>query len=491
MQSNGYVHLGVAVISAAIVCHAQAFSDDGRLAPVDETGPYIAGQIVVKFAEQPEAIALGNVETVLGPNVQWQTPHHAPHAKGMPNQPHPLSYWRLAIVGPQADVVALSAQVSALPGVVFAGPNGRPEPTHVPNDPLYPQQWAHQKISSEGAWDVSTGDSNIIIGIIDTGCLIAHEDLQALIWVNDDPPNGLDDDGNGFIDDTNGWNFVGNNNNIADVFGHGTQVSGISSAVIDNGLGIAGIANLTIMTSKWWHNSGSDFTVAQSVFYAVDNGAHVLNLSLGCQCLMPMTETAVNFAHDNGVVVVASAGNSGTSQPGYPAAYPNVMAVAAITSNDQLAGFSNWGPHLDVGAPSPGILTSSNQGVSLYTPNFGGTSAASPHVAGLAGLVLSVDPTLTPDEVRAFINENADDLGAKGFDNFFGHGRINSSATIAAVNSSCPADLDGDGSVGASDLLALLAAWGTDPGGPPDFDGDGNVDASDLLVLLVNWGPCP
>lgn len=491
MQSNAYVYAGVAVICAAIVCHAQAFSDDERLAPVDESAVFVAGQLIVKFAEQPEAITMERVEAMLGGNVQWQAPRHAPHAKGLPNQPHPLSYWRLAIVEPQADVVALSAQVAALPGIVFAGPNGRPEPTHVPNDPMYPQQWAHQNISSEGAWDVSTGNSDIIVGIIDTGCLITHEDLQALIWVNDDPPNGIDDDGNGFVDDTYGWNFASNNNNIDDVFGHGTQVSGISAAVIDNGVGVAGIANLTIMTSKWWHFSGSDFSVAESVFYAVDNGAHVLNLSLGCQCLLPMTEGAVNFAYNNGVVVVAAAGNSGTSQPGYPAAYPNVMAVAAITIDDTLADFSNWGPHLDVGAPSPGILTPSNQGDSSYTPNFGGTSAASPHVAGLAGLVLSVDPTLTPDEVRTFINENADDLGDPGFDNFFGHGRINSSATIAALSPPCPADLDGDGSVGVSDLLALLGAWGSNPGGPPDFDGDGTVGVSDFLLLLENWGPCP
>ncbi|MEE9130267.1 MAG: S8 family serine peptidase [Phycisphaerales bacterium] len=491
MQSNAYVYLGVAVIWAAVGCHAHAFSDDERLAPVDEKASFFASQIVVKFAEQPEAIALGNVETVLGPNVQWQAPRHAPHAKGMPDQPHPLSYWRLAIVEPQADVVALSAQVSALPGIVFAGPNSRPEPTHVPNDPMYPQQWSHQKISSEGAWDVSTGNSDIIVGIIDTGCLISHEDLQALIWVNDDPPNGIDDDGNGFVDDTYGWNFANNNNNIDDVNGHGTPVSGISSAVIDNGVGVAGIANLTIMTSKWWHFTGSDFSVSESIFYAVDNGAHVLNLSLGCPCQLPMTEDAVNFAYNNGVVVVAAAGNFGSSGPFYPAWYPNVMAVAAITINDTLAGFSNWGPELDVGAPSPGILAPSNKGVSSYTPDFGGTSAASPHVAGLAGLVLSVNPTLTPDEVRTFINENADDLGEPGFDEFFGNGRINSDATIAAVNRRCPADLDGDGSVGASDLLALLVAWGTDPEGPPDFDGDGVVGASDLLTLLVNWGPCP
>ena len=491
MQCSAYVHLGVVVVSATIVCQAQAFSGGKRRAPVDESAPFIAGQILVKFADQPGPITMASVERVLGPRVRWQSPRHAPHAKGMPNQPHPLSYWRLAVVRPRTDVVAASAEIAALPGVVFAGPNGRPEPTHVPNDPLYPQQWAHQKISSEGAWDVSTGNTDIIIGIIDTGCLIAHEDLQANIWVNDDPPNGIDDDGNGFIDDTNGWNFVNNNNDIADVFGHGTQVSGISAGVVDNGIGVAGMANLTIMTTKWYDSSGSDFSVAESVFYAVDNGAHVLNLSLTCLCLMPMTEDAVNFAYDNGVTVVAAAGNYGDSTPAYPAAYPNVMAVSAITVNDTLAWFSSWGPHLDVAAPSPGILTPSNQGVSSYSSNFGGTSAASPLVAGLAGLILSIDPALTPDEVRALINENTDDVGDPGFDNFFGNGRINAGAAVAALGSPCPADLDGNETVGASDVLGLLAAWGTDPGGPPDLDDDGTVSASDLLLMLGNWGPCP
>ncbi len=400
---------------------------------VVEVPPHVPGEVIVKFVEQPGPKTMVSVETVIGIRVQWRTLRHAPHAKGMPNTPHPLSYYRIATVDPQADVVALSKQVAALPGIVFASINTIPEPTLIPNDPLFGSQWAHQKINTEGAWDISTGSTDIIIGIIDTGCLINHEDLADHIWVNDDPVNGIDDDNNGFIDDTNGWDFVRNNNNISDVYGHGTQVSGITSAGIDNGVGVAGIGNTTIMTSKWWHTSGSDSSIAESCYYATDNGAHVLNLSLSCQCQLPLTEDAVNYAYDAGVVVVAASGNAGSSSPGYPAGYPNVMAVGAININDQRAGFSNYGPHLDVGAPSPGILTTSHQGTTSYDSNFGGTSAASPHVAGLAALVLSVDPSLTPDEVRQVINDNADDLGAAGFDNFFGHGRINCAATIAAL----------------------------------------------------------
>lgn len=485
--------LSMAVVSTYILLTQSvlAFADEQGKVVTDDAINYVPGEIIVKFSQLPEQEILTEVEGLLGSiSVQWKAPHHAPHTKGKPNDPHPLSFYRLMLVDPNLDVVIISEQISALAGIDYAATNNKPEPTYVPNDPMFNDQWAHQKISSEGAWDISTGSNDIIVGVIDTGILIDHEDIQANLWVNDDPPNGVDDDHNGFIDDTYGWNFVNNNNDIADVWGHGTQVSGIVAGRIDNGLGVAGIGNMTVMTSKWWHFSGSDFSAAESIYYAIDNGAHVLNLSLGCQCLLPMVEAAVNAAHAAGLVVVASAGNAGTSQPGYPAAYPNVMAVSAITINDQIAGFSNWGSHLDVGAPSPGILTPSNSGPSNYTPSFGGTSAASPHVAGLAGLVLSVDPSLTNVEVRALINDNADDLGDEGFDELFGNGRINSQATLEAISSPCPADLDGDSFVGKSDLLILFSAWGTNPGGPPDLNGDGIVNTSDILVMFANWGPC-
>ncbi len=451
--------------------------------------PHVPGEVVVRFTAPPNEQTLAAVETMLGGDVQWRALRHAPHAKGQPNTPHPLSYYRIATVAVEADVLALSEQVAGIANVDFATVNARPQPSGFPNDPMFDQQWAHEKINTLKAWQTSTGNTDIIVGVIDTGCLIAHEDLQAHIWVNDDPPNGVDDDGNGFVDDTNGWDFVQNDNDPQDVWGHGTQVSGIVGAGIDNGLGITGIANLTLMTSKWWHTSGSDTTVAESAFYAVDNGAHVITMSLSCGCLMPATEEAMDYASDNGVVLIGSSGNAATASPHYPASYPNVMSIAAIDINDQLADFSNFGPLLDVGAPSPGILSTGPGGPSDYDQSFGGTSAAAPHVAGLAGLILSVDPTLTPDEVRNLINDNAEDLGADGFDNTFGHGRIDVGATIAAMGPGCP-DLDADGGVGTTDLLVLLGAWGPNPGHPADLDGDGAVGATDLIILLGAWGPC-
>ncbi len=332
----------------------------------------------------------------------------------------------------------------------------------------------------------------MIVGIIDTGVRATHEDLAAHVWVNTaDPINGVDDDNNGFIDDNLGWNFSSGNNNVTDVFGHGTQVSGIVGAEMNNGLGIAGIGTVTVMAAKWWHTDGTDASIAGAVTYAVDNGAQVVNLSLGCSCLLPMSEDAVNYAHDNDVVVVCAAGNSGSSTPQYPASYPNAMSISAVDIDDQHPGFSSYGRLIDVAAPSPGIYSCGEAGDSDYDPGFRGTSAAAPHAAALAALIRVVNPALTNVEVRAAIIANATDIGDPGFDQFFGNGKINIGDTLAAVQSAaCNADLDGDDTVGILDMLQLLAAWGPCHC-PEDINGDGVVGINDFLDLLAAWGPCP
>jgi len=483
----------IASLACCLLAAAGGTTADARAA---DSGPPPAAQgpveMIVRFAAPPTERMIADVEAVLGV-VSWRVPRHAPHAKGDAAQPHPLSFFRIAGLAPEADVLGLSGNVTALPFVTLATTNNRPEPSGFPNDPLFEQQWSHTKINTLAGWAIATGEASVIVGVIDTGCRVSHEDLAANVWINDDPVNGLDDDENGFIDDTYGWDFSRDVNDITDVFGHGTQAAGIVGAEIDNGLGVAGIADVTLMVAKWWHTSGSDSSVAEAVSYAVDNGAHVLNLSLSCGCLMPMSEVAVQYALANDVVVVCSAGNGGSTNLHYPAAYPETMAVSAINQNDQLPGFSSFGDHLDVAAPSPDILTCEDTGDADYDPGFRGTSAAAPHVAGLAALVRSVNPALTAEEVRAAINANATDVGAPGFDIEFGNGRIDVGATIAAVvpDESCVADLDGSGGVDFSDLLSLLSTWGPCPGCPEDIDGDGAVGFTDLVTLLSYWGPCP
>jgi len=449
------------VIACAAVLAVPAVADD-----VENSS-----ELVVQFHEVPGAAdvevvtasigaALGGGAAGAGGEVAVIELRHAPHALGEPGEAHPLASWRVVRVPEGTDLEALAGVVASLGVVQQASANNVPEPAFIPNDPLFNGQWGPMKIDAPGAWDITTGDADILVGSIDTGTRVTHEDLEARIWQNDDPVNGIDDDGNGFVDDVNGWDFVQNNAGIEDVFGHGTQVAGIMSAGLNNGVGVAGLGNFTVLTGKWWHFAGTDADVAESVFYAVDNGADVLNLSLGCQCLMPMTEDALEYAHDNGVVSVAAAGNAGTSQPGYPASYPTAISVSAVTQFDQKAGFSNFGPTVDVAAPSPGISAPSPTGDSSYTSNFGGTSAASPHVAGVSALMLAANPELEPEEIRQILHETADDLGEPGFDNIFAWGRVNAGAAVAAAAAAaCVADFDGDGELTITDFTAFQAAF--------------------------------
>ncbi|MCB9846047.1 MAG: S8 family serine peptidase [Phycisphaeraceae bacterium] len=453
--------------------------------PIAFDSPHMAGEVVVRFEEAPTPESLASIEAVLGEVLEWKEIPHAPHYKGRPDLPHPLSFVRIAVVPGQADELELAHRARRVEGVRWASVNGKPTPAGPPNDPRYPQQWNMDRIGAPAAWDITQGDPSIIMGSIDTGVLINHEDLAANLWVNTDEidNNGIDDDGNGFIDDRYGWDFARNNKDVNDVYGHGADVAGIMSAVLNNGIGVAGLGNTTHMAAKWWHNSGSDASVAGAVFYAVDNDARVLNMSLSCGCLMPLTEDACNYATANGVVNVAAAGNAGTSSLHYPAGYSNVIAVSAIDRNDTKPSWSNYGTHIDVAGPSPEILTTGNGCNTCYDSGFSGTSAASPHVAGVAGLILSVNPNLTPDEVRQILRDTATDVGAGGFDNFFGYGRVHAGDAVAAALPQCPADIDGDGDADGDDFFGYLDLFAAGDDNA-DLDGDGDRDADDFFMYL-------
>ncbi len=233
--------------------------------------------------------------------------------------------------------------------------------------------------------------------------------------------------------------------------------------------------------------------MSASCYYATDMGATAINMSLGSLSDLEIVAEAVQYAWDKGVTQVAAAGNSGFDLPVYPAAYPEVIGVSATDANDRLWDDSNFGRWIDMSAPGVDVLSCycCQPGARSYRAA-DGTSTSSPHVCGVVGLMFSVDPTLTPQQVRDLLCENADDLGDPGFDIYFGCGRINAARTIAAIVNGprCPADLDGDGTVGITDLLQLLFVWGQQ-GVPADLDGDGTVGITDLLVLLAAWGACP
>ncbi|MCH8151542.1 MAG: S8 family serine peptidase [Planctomycetes bacterium] len=451
---------------------------------------YVANELIVGFHDPPGDEQLAALRGQLPKIIGWRALRHAPHPKNDPTGVHPLAKVRIVTLAEGSLVPALAERVGAHPGVKYAEPNGILQLALEPNDPLFPEQYGPQIIQAPAAWDMTTGEASVVIAFIDTGINFEHEEFQDnAIWINpgEIPDNGIDDDDNGYIDDVVGWDFIDDDNHPEDFSSHGTHVAGIFGARLNNGLGIAGLANITIMPLR---AIGAAEIVAEAIYYATDMSAAAVNMSLGTPSNLEIIEQAVQYAWDNGMTMVAAAGNGGIDLPFYPAAYPEVIGVTGTDANDDFAGF-NFGDWIDLAAPGVEILSCyCCQPAGDYQVQ-GGTSAASPHVCGLVGLMYSVDPTLTPQEVRDFLCENADDLGDPGFDIYFGCGRINAARTIAAIvnRPRCPADLDGDGTVGILDLLQLLIAWGQG-GVPADLDGDGTVGIIDLLQLLAAWGAC-
>ena len=391
----------------------------------DWTAPHVPGQLLVKFsATSPVTAAALAAQT--GMTVQDTIPELGIAVVAAPE------------AGTNADLAAAAATLEASPAIEWAEPNYTFTLDATPNDPDYTTQAPYLNwLEMSAAWEYSTGQSDVIVAVLDTGVAMNHPDLMSGIWTNprEIPDNGIDDDGNGFIDDVHGWNFAGNNNAVADDYGHGTHVAGIAAARINNGIGIAGMAGgATIMPVKVFFPPpnviGTYEDLIRAIVYATDNGARVINMSLGTSSYSRGEEAAVDYAWDHGAVVVAAAGNTGRETYHYPAAHPNAIAVAATTASDTRAGFSTYGDFVDVAAPGSSVFSTLMSG---GYGNMSGTSMATPHVAGLAALLFSLNPQLTNTQVRELIETSADDLGASGWDKRFGHGRINARKALAAV----------------------------------------------------------
>ena len=432
----------------------------------DWSAPHVPNQLLVKVADGASAAALGSATaniTASGARVLRTVP-----ALGL-----------MVVESPEdAGLAQTAGAMASQPGIEWAEPNYIIALDLIPNDPGYlAQQSAYlQRMEMPAAWDYTTGSPDVIIAIVDTGVDLTHEDLQSGIWTNpgEIPGNGIDDDGNGFIDDAHGWNFAQNSNNPNDDYGHGTHVAGIAAARTNNGKGMAGVAGgATIMPVKIFppppNVIGTYEDLIRGIIYATDNGARVINLSLGATSYSRGEEAAVDYAWSHGVVVVAAAGNSGRENYHYPAAHPHVIAVAATDASDQLAGFSTWGDFVGVAAPGSGVW-------STYRGNsytwMSGTSMATPHVSGLAALILSLNPGLSPADVRALIENNADDLGTVGWDPHYGYGRINARRALAAT----PALT---GTVPTPTPHPPLAEW---PAGCQDLIADGSFEGG-----LQSW----
>ncbi|MET0595696.1 MAG: S8 family serine peptidase, partial [Polyangiaceae bacterium] len=288
------------------------------------------------------------------------------------------------------------------------------------NDPSLGSLWGLSKSKTREAWDLSTGSSQVLVGITDTGIDPTHVDLAANLYKNpgEIPGNGIDDDGNGFVDDVSGWNFVNGNNAVNDLNGHGTHVAGTIGAVGNNGIGVAGVNwKVSILPIKVCGQSSCSTTdVVNGFLYAARMGVRVVNTSLGGYYPpIAYERDAIARLASKGALIVIAAGNSASNndtRPSYPASYDldNIVSVAATTASDGLASFSNYGvAKVHIGAPGTSILSTwpGNQYNTIQ-----GTSMASPHVAGAAALLLAHKPALTYSGVRASLLESATKIPA-------------------------------------------------------------------------------
>lgn len=321
--------------------------------------------------------------------------------------------------------------------------------TTTPNDPQFPSQWGLRRIHCPEAWDRSRGSNSIVVAVIDTGVDLDHPELAPLLvpgrdlvnlGVSPTPPPGFHFEGDINIVD----------NDPMDEVGHGTHVAGTIACLSNNATGVAGVTwQCRIMPVRVLarivnnnnpadvRGTGSSADIAAGIRWAVDHGARVINLSLGGPSDTFVERDAIAYAIAHGVVVCAAMGNGGAGAPiSFPAAYSDVVAVAAIDSSDHRASFSQTGPHIDVSGPGVGILST------VWDNSFttmSGTSMATPHVAGVAALILSINPSLTAAECADILRQTADPLRDNPGDpipnNNYGWGCVNA---LAALNRASP-----------------------------------------------------
>ncbi|WP_430779993.1 S8 family serine peptidase [Actinoplanes sp. G11-F43] len=288
------------------------------------------------------------------------------------------------------------------------------------SDPYRAQQWSLARLRTTEAWKRSTG-AGVTVAVIDTGVDASHTDLRAAVLAGYDATTGRA----GVSRDANG---------------HGTHVAGTIAAVTGNGTGISAVApDVRILPVKVIGDDGEGAAsdTAAGIVWAADNGAQIINMSLGGPVQVSAVSSAIAYARGRGVTVIAAAGNERTagSPVSYPGADAGVIAVAATDSADRVAPYSNAGSYVDVAAPGSAILSTWPGGGYRQSS---GTSMAAPHVAAVAALLKAFQPDLTPDRIESALERSAADLGAKGFDRDYGYGRIDPVAALTAVTPVTP-----------------------------------------------------
>lgn len=342
---------------------------------------------------------------------------------------------------------AVAERLGRLDEVAWAEPARYREACVVPNDPMYAQQWGLARINCPDAWDRTTGSTSVTVAVVDTGVDLNHPELAPLLVAGQDLVNWAP----GSVPKS-GWvfegDFMGVDSDPQDEVGHGTHVAGTIACVSNNATGVAGVtwrtrlmpvrvlARIRETATGRISGTGSSVDIAAGIRWATDHGAQIINMSLGGYGDAQVEREAVAYAISRGVVVVAAMGNDNTDQPHYPSAYPDVVAVGATDASDRRASFSNRGNWIDVAAP--GVQIQSTYWDDTYA-SLSGTSMATPHVAGVAALILAIAPTTTPAQVANILRNTAKPLRDTPTDavpnDRYGHGLVQAAA---AVNMAAP-----------------------------------------------------
>jgi thermitase len=322
---------------------------------------------------------------------------------------------------------------------------------YTPNDPRFAEQYGPQHVRAPEAWDTTLGDLDATVCIVDTGVRYTHEEIAGTRWLG-------------------GYDFYNGDSNPSDDNGHGTHVASTAAGSIDNSKGIAGVANVGIRGVKVLSATGTGAwsTVASGIRWCADNGGPrvVISMSLGGGAATVL-EDAVRYAAGKGALLVAAAGNSGpcTNCVGYPAAYDEVIAVTCTNAAKTQCSFSSDGPDSELAGPGQSILAAWHTSDTAYN-TISGTSMSTPHVSGVAALVWSEKSGLTATDLRELLNGNAQDLGAAGWDELYGHGLVDAKATLDAAGGPPPPPPPPETTLylenfddGAADGWALTGLW--------------------------------
>jgi len=389
------------------------------------------------FRKASEALLVESMDKVFPGH---QPPAQARNAAGQPLVDLSLIYRLTYRSG--ADLVKAVNRLLATGLFEYVEPFYLPRPLYNPSDPSTGMQSFLTKINAYAAWDIQTGDTNVVIGIVDTGTDWDHPDLEGNLKYNyADPINGIDDDNDGYTDNYRGWDLADNDNNPMVDGGsgqkpHGSHVSGCAAAVTDNGIGVASpgfhCKFLPVKASQASDPNSYLVKGYEGIVYAADHGCSIINCSWGGGGGSSFGQNAIDYATINkNALVVCAAGNSSNEVPFYPASYDHALSVASTNSNDAKSSFSNYGMYIDVCAPGANIYSTIYNNTYDYSS---GTSMASPVAAGAAAIIKSQFPSLTGLQVGERLRMGCDNIyglgGNAAYNEKLGRGRINMNSSL-------------------------------------------------------------